>query len=273
MVIDTFLAALFAALFAMGCWWFATGIILLLNRLPQRSFRWSLLGWSVLLVLSFWGVWTSMSENTVANAYLGFGSVIVMWGWHEMAFLTGTVTGPRRIRLDAHLSEWRRFQQSLNVILYHELVLIVNFVLLCLLQSGLPNHLAICTFGLLWCMRVSAKFNLYFGVPRTGAEYLPAHLQYLASYFRQKGVTLWFLISMGLSCGAWGWIISEAYRSQVEINTGWVLLATLLGLAIVEHAFMVLPVPMERIWAWALERNDARFKKTLPHTPSKATAP
>jgi len=32
------------------------------------------------------------------------------------------------------------------------------------------------------------------------------------------------------------------------------LLASLLGLAIVEHALMIVPVPLERVWAWALER-------------------
>ena len=39
---------------------------------------------------------------------------------------------------------------------------------------------------------------------------------------------------------------------MVAVTTGWVLLATLLGLAIVEHLMMVLPWPLERLWGWAL---------------------
>ena len=90
-----------AVLFALVCWWFGTGIILLLNRLPAQSFRWSLGGWTGLLFISLWGVQVSMASHSVGNALIGFGSVIVMWGWHELAFLTGSVTGPRRAGLGA----------------------------------------------------------------------------------------------------------------------------------------------------------------------------
>jgi len=143
------------------------------------------------------------------------------------------------------------------VILHHELALIANFGLLLAMQSGQPNHLAVCTFALLWCMRVSAKFNLYFGVPRTGADYLPQHLKYLASYFIEKPVGLWFAFSTGLACCMWVWMLVQAQAPSQSITTGWVLLASLLGLAIVEHALMILPVPLERVWAWALERQHA----------------
>ena len=61
--------ALLAVLFTGVCWWFGTGIILWLDRLPARSFRWSLLGWSGLLLLSFWGVYTSMHSVSVGSAW------------------------------------------------------------------------------------------------------------------------------------------------------------------------------------------------------------
>jgi putative photosynthetic complex assembly protein 2 len=243
-----------AVLFALVCWWFGTGIILLLNRLPAHSFRWSLGGWTVLLFLSLWGVQVSMASHSVSNAFIGFGSVIVMWGWHELAFLTGSVTGPRRGPLDPDARGWVRLRQSIAVMLHHELALLANFGLLIAMQSGQPNHLAVCTFALLWCMRVSAKFNLYFGVPRTGADYLPQHLKYLASYLVEKPVGLWLAFSTGLACCMWVWMLVQAQSPSQSITTGWVLLASLLGLAIVEHALMVLPVPLERVWAWALER-------------------
>eukprot|EP01036_Dinobryon_divergens_P038182 gene38182-50073_t len=97
---------------------------------PPRSFRFSLAGWTVLLLLSFAGVAQSMREVSVFNAYLAFGSVIVMWGWHELAFLTGSVTGPRRVPLDADARGWVRLRQAVAVILHHELALIANFGLL-----------------------------------------------------------------------------------------------------------------------------------------------
>jgi putative photosynthetic complex assembly protein 2 len=248
------LETLAATGFALWCWWLGTGVILWLDRLPPSTFNRSLAAWTVLLGVSFWGVWQSMTQHSVFNAYLGFGSVIVMWGWHELAFLTGRLTGPRKIPLGAHTTELQRFKQSLDVVIHHELALVLNFGILCLMQIDQPNHVALCTFALLWCMRVSAKLNLYFGVRHNGAQYLPPHLMYLGSYFRIRSMTPWFISSMLSACLAWAWILWRAQQGLVEVTTGWVLLASLLGLAIVEHAMMVLPWPMEKLWGWALSQ-------------------
>ena len=145
MVTEVVWACVFTAL----CWWFGTGVILWLDRLPVRSFRFSLSGWTVLLMLSFWGVAVSMQEVSVVNAYLAFGCVIVMWGWHELAFLTGWITGPRTKPLDTGATGWPRFVQSVQVMLYHELALLANFALLWWMQQGQPSHMAICTYAML----------------------------------------------------------------------------------------------------------------------------
>ena len=150
---------IFAAVFALLCWWLGTGVILWLVRRPAHTFGASLGFLGVLLILGLWGSWVSMQSQSVANAYLGFGSVIVMWAWHEMAFLSGRLTGSRRVPLDASATGWQRLQQSVQVVLHHELALLLNFGLLWWMQIDQPNHVALCTFALLWCMRVSAKFN------------------------------------------------------------------------------------------------------------------
>ena len=145
MVIDVVWACVFTAM----CWWFGTGVILWLDRLPPASFRWSLLGWTMLLILSFKGVYESMREVSVANAYLAFGSVIVMWGWHELAFLTGWITGPRKVALTEGAQGWQRFKESVQVMLHHEVALLLNFGVLWLMQKDQPNHVALCTYALL----------------------------------------------------------------------------------------------------------------------------
>ncbi len=264
MVNDTALAIVFAVL----CWWFGTGVILWLDRLPSSSFRWSLLGWTGLLGLSFWGVWQSMQDISVSNAYLAFGSVILMWGWHELAFLTGWLTGPRKTAMEAGATGWRRFDQSLKVVLHHELVLVLNFLILCLMQRGQSNHMALCTFALLWCMRVSAKLNLFFGVTENGAEYLPDHLKYLASYFRQSKMTLWFVFSFISSSLTFAWLIWQAQQDAIAITTGWILLASLLGLAIVEHLLMIFPWPLQKIWGWAMSRTASHPANSSPSSAS-----
>jgi putative photosynthetic complex assembly protein 2 len=248
-VIETLLASTYAAF----CWWFGTGLILWLDRLPARTFRLSMAVWSVFGALSFWGVAVSMQSVSIFSAYLGFGSVIVMWGWHELAFLTGSITGPRRVDLEPGVVGIERFRQSLNVVLHHELALLANFGILWIMQVGQPNHVALCTFALLLFMRISAKLNLYFGVPQNGAQYLPPHLAYLASYFPIRAMTPWFVFSFGAALGIWVWIVWQAQSGLVEVTTGWVLLASLLGLGILEHAMMMLPWPLERLWGWAIQ--------------------
>ncbi len=257
---DAALAALAAAMF----WWLGTGVILWLDRRPARSFRWSMGLWSGLGVLSLWGVWTSMQDVSVGMAYLGFASVIVMWGWHELAFLTGWLTGPRQRPLSAGARGWQRFSESAQAVLWHELALLANLGLLWWLQSGQPNHVALCTFALLWCMRLSAKLNLFFGVAQNGAQYLPPHLAYLASYFRHRRITPWYVLSLSSATVLWLWLIWQAQQGAVAVSTGWVLLATLLGLAIVEHLMMVLPWPLEKLWGWALGQPAAAPLGTKP---------
>ena len=261
MVIDVVWACVFTAM----CWWFGTGVILWLDRLPPASFRWSLLGWTMLLILSFKGVYESMREVSVANAYLAIGSVIVMWGWHELAFLTGWITGPRKVALTEGAQGWQRFKESVQVMLHHEVALLLNFGILWLMQKDQPNHVALCTYALLWFMRLSAKLNLYFGVPQNGAQYLPSHLVYLASYFRTRLITPWFVISISAAIGTWCWLVWQAQQGAMAITTGWVMLATLLGLAIVEHLIMIFPLPLERLWGWAMGQSSVETPLTTPH--------
>jgi putative photosynthetic complex assembly protein 2 len=272
-MIDFFSSITGAAMFAMFSWWLGTGAILWLVRLPTATFRWSMFGLSFLLGLSLWTAAISMRSHTVINAYIGFVSVIAMWSWHEMAFLTGWLTGPRRVVLDLGLTMRQRFIQSLQVLLHHEMALILNFGLLVALQQGQPNHMALCTFALLWCMRLSAKLNLFFGVPFVGEQYLPVHLRYIGSYFKQAPVTWCFYLTMGVSCVTWGWMVWEVQSGLVLVNAAWVLLCSLLGLAIIEHLLMVFAMPLQNLWSWAMKRSPYRLESPSPELPVPVVLP
>jgi hypothetical protein len=270
---DFFSSSLGAAMFALLSWWLGTGAILWLVRLPQSSFRWSMCGLSFLLGLGLWTACISMRSHSVLNAYIGFVSVIAMWSWHEMAFLTGWLTGPRRDVLDKGLNLRQRFIQSAQVLLHHELALLLNFGVLLVMQQGQPNHMALCTFSLLWCMRLSAKLNLFFGVPFVGEQYLPAHLRYIGSYFKQAPVTLCFYLTMGLSCSTWGWMVWEVTSGLVLVNAAWVLLSSLLGLAIIEHLLMVFALPLQKVWGWAMKRSPYRNDTPATDLPVAVAIP
>lgn len=263
------------ALFALLCWWFGTGAILWLVRRPAHTLRASRTAMTALLGLSLVAAWWSMGTSSVAGAYVAFASVVAMWSWHEFAFLSGWITGPRREPLQPGVRGSARFVQSLQAVLHHELVLVGNFGLLWLLQQGQPSHVALCTYALLWCMRLSAKLNLFFGVPEVGAQYLPAHLRYLASYFRCGRTSLFFVASTAAATLMWAWLVWQAGAGTVAISTGWVLLAALLGLAIVEHLLMVFPLPMQRLWGWAMTpaREVRRSRAPVIAVPPVAVVP
>jgi hypothetical protein len=70
-------------------------------------------------------------------------------------------------------------------------------------------------------------------------------------------MTWWFAISVSLSVLTLVWLIWQTIVGQVEMTTGWVMLASLLTLAIVEHALMIFPLPLQRIWGWAMSRTSA----------------
>jgi putative photosynthetic complex assembly protein 2 len=53
----------FPALFALFIWWFSTGAIIWLDGLPARTYRWSMLGASAVLVAGLYGLAASMLQR------------------------------------------------------------------------------------------------------------------------------------------------------------------------------------------------------------------
>lgn len=235
-------------------WWFSTGAILYLDGLPRRTFKWSLLGASVLLLVALAVLAATRDLRSAAGAYAAFGAALAVWAWQEVAFLLGYVTGPRRTPCTAGLRGWRRAQQALQTVLHHELALLVLAAAVLLLTWGGSNPVGIWTFGILWTMRSSAKLNVFLGVRNLSAEFLPPHLHYLSSYFRCRPMNALFPVSVLLSTiaacllwrAAWG-----GAEGSFEA-TAFALAACLLSLALVEHWFMVLPLPSQRLWSWGL---------------------
>jgi putative photosynthetic complex assembly protein 2 len=93
---------------------------------------------------------------------------------------------------------------------------------------------------------------LFLGVPNLGERFLPPHLQYLKSFFRKRAMNFLFPLSITGGTAALALLI-ERYASAngyFEI-VSYALATSLLGLAVLEHWFMVLPLPSERLWAWA----------------------
>jgi putative photosynthetic complex assembly protein 2 len=141
-----------------------------------------------------------------------------------------------------------------QVLLWHELALLVTLVALWLWIGGRANPVAAWTFTLLYAMRVSAKLNLYLGVRNLSLDFLPERLGYLGSYFRRRrfnALMPWSLLLGGL---AMLWVLGDVALAQPGARAARLLLASTLALALVEHLLMVLPLQPSLLWRWALKR-------------------
>lgn len=152
-----------ASVFAVFIWWFSTGLVLLLDRLPHGALRWGHWLSSLLALAAFVALAHTAGEATVANAYCAFTCALLVWGWHELSFLSGWVTGPRKTALPTGLSGWPRFVESVRAILWHELAIIAVGLAVVTVTWGQPNQVGTQTFLVLWVMRTSAKLNLFLG--------------------------------------------------------------------------------------------------------------
>ncbi|MBA4216460.1 MAG: DUF3623 domain-containing protein [Proteobacteria bacterium] len=242
------------ALYTLLLWWFSTGLILYLNGLPRATHPWTFASATVLLGIALVGVSVSASDTRVTGAYLAFTAALMVWAWQEIGFLLGYVTGPRRHACPPSARGWRRAGHAVMAILYHELALIVLGAAILALSWHKPNQLAAWTFGVLWLMRLSAKLNVFLGVRNLNEQFLPEHLRYMHSYFRQRSSNALFPVSVigvtALAASAWH-IAVALHRDSFDITAG-SFVATLLSLALIEHGFMMLPLRSERLWDWGL---------------------
>ena len=259
--------------FAVFMWWFSTGLVLLLDNLPRTTFRWSLLISSVVAAAALLGLAHTASQQTLAGAYCAFTCALLVWGWHELSFLTGWITGPRRTALAAGSTGWPRFKGAVAAILWHELAILAMGVLIVAITWQQPNQVGTQTFVVLWVMRVSAKLNLFLGVRNLSEQFLPAHLTYMGSFFRRRSMNRllpWSVLG-GVAWATWLVLAARAPEASAFTTVGWTLVATLLVMAVVEHLLLVLPMrasALSSLWRWAMRDSGG----AAPLHPSPPTS-
>lgn len=247
-------------LYALFVWWFSTGLILYLDGLPRETFRRSLWGATALLGLALYGLARSGAETTVPGAYLAFTCAVLVWGWNEIAFLMGFVTGPRQSACAQGCRGWPHFRHAVETILYHELAILVSAVVVLALTHEAANQVGAWTFLVLWWMRLSTKLNVFLGVPNLSEEFLPDHLQYLKHFFTKKPMNLLFPFSVSAATIVTVLVLKASIAADAGPfdTAGLTFLATLLGLAVIEHWFLVVPLPSALLWKWGLSSHVPR---------------
>jgi putative photosynthetic complex assembly protein 2 len=241
-------------LYAVVIWWFLTGAILWLNHRPRRTHAWSFGATTVALFGALWVIAWSATQEREAGAYAAFTAALIVWGWQEMAFYMGYLAGPRRTASLATDRGLARFGAAAATNLWHEAAIILGFAAIAWLTAGGPNRMALWTYLVLWGMNLSARLNLFLGVRNLHAEFLPEHLRYLGSFFRRAPMNALFPVAMILATGFLLVLLHPAVTESASAfkRSGHTMMATLMALAILEHGFLMLPLPSAALWGWGL---------------------
>ena len=244
--------------YAVLIWWASTVLVLYLDGLPVRTYRWSLIISSLLSLLAWFAVVATRDSVGAASAYCAFTSAILIWFWLELSYFTGWITGPRKTACPPGCVGPRRFVLAVQASLYHELLVILFGAALFVVTREAANQVAFWSYLVLWLMRWSAKLNLFFGVRNLNADWLPEHLQFLTSYMRQRTMNALFPVSIVLATTVFGSLATRlvSLPPDAAAASGLALVAALLLLAIIEHWLLILPLPTGALWSWGMRSHD-----------------
>jgi len=243
------------ALYAIAVWWFSTGVIIYLDGLPRRTFKWSMLGATALFAASLWGMVETRDDTSLRGAYLAFTFGVLAWGWQEVSFYMGYVTGPRREPCPEGCRGLPHFGHAIQTSLYHELAIIGSAALVAWATWGGANRVAWWTFLVMWWMHQSAKLNVFLGVRNLNEEFLPDHLRFLRSFLTKRPMNLLFPVSVTVSTVVAAIVLGRSFGSEVAPfeAVACLFVGGLMVLAILEHWFLVLPLPAAALWNWGLK--------------------
>lgn len=242
------------SLAVIAVWFASTALIVWLANRPRATYRSSLRMAAAAGAVGLAVLASCAHEGGPAAAYASFLGGLAIWGWHELAFLTGAAAGPRRQPATSEPDGWRRFVQASSTVIHHEMALAATALLLLTMTAGASNKTGALAFALLFGLRLSAKLNIHCGVPNLAHELLPCHLGYLKTYFRRRP------ISPLLSVSVLAWLALAAWLGSrlltVDPGSGEAVEASLLfalaALGALEHLFLALPLRDGALYRWAI---------------------
>ena len=245
-------------LIAIGVWWLSTGLVLaVVHRSETGGSRPARLmidmtgaGFAGFALMLF-----GSDMDTAFGSYVGFFGALLVWAWHEAAFLTGMLTGSRKSDCPPGLSGFARFRAAWQALCDHEIAILLTVIVLWFALSGNVNPFGFATFLLLWLMRISAKLLIFLGAPHAVSDLMPRRIAYLKTYFNTGRTTPFFPIFLAGAIGLFAILVIGANRAAEDHSVvGHTLLATFMALAIIEHLILVLPITDTALWRWAVTR-------------------
>jgi putative photosynthetic complex assembly protein 2 len=246
----------------VAIWFIATGLIAWADNRESSTFSRSLVIGGAAGITGLVVILVAALSAEVWAVYLAFIGALMVWGWHELSFLTGAAAGPRRGLADPALTGVARFRQAAATVMHHEVALALTALLLISLSWDVPNQIGATVFVLMFAMRLISKINLFVGVPNSTSEMLPDHLAYLKTYFGRNRMTVLLAASIIALAGLSAWFAALALAAPVGSAqmVGASLLFTLSLLGVLEHLFLALPFRDGMLWGWALPTRAAAHR-------------
>ena len=254
-------------------WFVATGLVAWADNRDVTTFPKSVMIGGIGGIAGLFVILMSAQSVSVLAVYAAFVGALMVWGWHEIGFLTGAAAGPRRIPASKGLTGARRFAEATATVIHHEVMLALTALLLISLSWNAANQIGATVFVLLFGLRLSAKINMFVGVPNSSVEMLPPHLEYLKTYFGPNRMTWLLGVSVVGIMGMAGWFGSLALAAQLGSAqmVGASLLTTFCLLGALEHVFLALPFRDGMLWGWAFGKRIPAAQETpaVTLTPTK----
>lgn len=240
----------------LAIWFLATGLIAWADTCERATFRRSVAIGGVAGIIGLVTILFASASVSVIAVYLSFVGALMVWGWHEIAFLTGAAAGPRREGQTLGARGVERFTQASASVMYHEIALALTALMLISLSWNAPNQIGATVFVLMFGLRLSSKINLFVGVPNATTEMMPDHLGYLKSYFGPNRMTLLLAACIVAITALAAWFASLAIAAPAGSPemVGASLLTALCLLGVLEHLFLALPFRDGMLWGWAFKR-------------------
>jgi putative photosynthetic complex assembly protein 2 len=247
----------------LAIWFTATGLIAFFTNAgvearARGTFRRSVAIGGLAGIAGLVAILFASASVSVNAVYLSFVGALMVWGWHEIGFLTGASAGPRREAQSLGARGLDRFTEASATVMHHELALAFTALMLISLSWTAPNQIGATVFVLMFGLRLSSKINLFIGVPNSSVEMMPQHLGYLKSYFGPNRMTFVLAASIAAIIALAAWFASLAITapSGSPEMVGASLLTALCLLGALEHLFLALPFRDGMLWGWAFKRRS-----------------
>jgi putative photosynthetic complex assembly protein 2 len=235
-----------ALLIVIAFWWLATGLIVAQQR-DGVTRALAALASVVLAVVGIRLASRARGDETAGGATRSFLGGALLWAWAQVAFYGGWMVGPATVMPAGRAPTWALALAAVQSTAYAEIAAAAALVAAILATrvdgaAEATNRTAVWTVVAFWVTHETAKLNVFLGVANPGSRFLPGRLAFLRGFFGPPTNSPLLVLTVVALAWATGWLCVRAWRATRPFEAQRAaLLATLVGLATLEHALLALP--------------------------------